>query len=112
MDALVTTSPGTWLTSPPLAFLLSLLLAGLLSLAGRLLAGPSHATARQTETYASGEVGPRRAVAPGYEPFFATAIVFTLLHLGTLVVATSLATPLTIVYLGGLAIALLILLWN
>ncbi len=110
MDALLTTNPEPWLTSPPAAFLVSLILALLLSRFGRLLAGPRRATVRASETYASGEAGPRRTAAPGYEPFFQTAIFFTILHLGTLVVATGAPMPLAAVYLGGLLLALAILL--
>lgn len=110
MDVVSMPSPTDWLLSPPMAFLVSLALAGLLSLAGRLLTGPSRATARASETYASGEAGPRRPAAPGYEPFFATAIFFTILHLGVLVVATGAPSPLALVYLGGLGLALAVLL--
>jgi hypothetical protein len=110
MDAVSMPSPGDVLVSPPVVFLVSLMLAGLLSLAGRLLTGPSHASPRSSETYASGEAGPRRPAAPGYEPFFATAIFFTILHLGVLVVATGAPSPLAILYLGGLGLALAVLL--
>ena len=110
MDAVSTTSPVQWLASPPVGFLVSLALAAGLSLIGRLLAGPSHATSRASETYASGEAGPRRPAAPGYEPFFATAIFFTILHLGVLVVAMGAPSLLVLLYLGGLALALAVLL--
>ena len=110
MDAVSTTSLSGWLVSPPVAFVVSLALAVFLNLAGRLLAGPSHATIRATETYASGEAGPRRPAAPGYEPFFVTAIFFTLLHLGVLVVAMGAPSPLAILYQAGLGLALAVLL--
>jgi len=110
MEPLLTTEAGRWLTSPPLAFLLYLTLAGVLTLAGRLLAGPAHPTRMKAEPYASGEAAPRRPLAPGYAPFFPTAIFFAILHLGVLVAASGGGSPAVVLYLAGLLVALLILL--
>jgi NADH:ubiquinone oxidoreductase subunit 3 (subunit A) len=109
MDTPLTTELGaslaSWLTSPPLALLVYLLLATLLMLGGRLLAGPSHPSALKASTYASGEAPPSRTAVTGYSPFFLTAMFFVILHLGVLIVATGGLTPLVGVYLVGLGVA-------
>ncbi len=97
------------LLTPPLAFLVYLLLAGLLSLAGRGLAASSRRTALRNSTYSSGEAPPTRLAAPGYRPFFVVALFFAVLHLGVRVMATGGFTFVTIVYLSGLMLALLVL---
>ncbi len=97
------------LLSPPIAFLISLVLVGGLSVLGRSLAGPSGADALKSSTYASGEAPPTRPAAPGYRPFFVLALFFAILHLGILVLGSGGITPMTGIYLGGLFLALLAL---
>lgn len=97
------------LLTPPLAFLLYIVLAGLLSLSGRLLAGPSEASSVKSSTYSSGEAAPTRPAAPGYKQFFVIALFFAILHLGVLVMATGAFTLITAIYLVGLLLALLAL---
>lgn len=95
---------------PPLAFLVYLLLAGLISLVGRMLAGkPGSASALKTSTYSSGEEPPSRLAAPGYRPFFVVALFFAMLHLGILVMSTGSFSPVMLIYLAGLILALLAL---
>lgn len=97
------------LLSPPIAFLIYVgLVAGLYGF-GRLLAGPSHPTKMQASTYASGEAPPGRMAAPGYRQFFVVALFFAILHLGVLVLGISDLSPITMLYLIGLIIALLAL---
>ncbi len=97
------------LLTPPLAFMIYLLLAGALSLFGRWLAGPGKSNPLKASTYASGEASPTRPAAPGYRPFFVIALFFAILHLGILILGSGLATPITGVYLVGLMLALLAL---
>ncbi|MGA2489174.1 MAG: hypothetical protein ABSF99_03165 [Anaerolineales bacterium] len=95
---------------PPIAFLIYVLLVGLLSLFGKGLAGQStNASALKSSTYSSGEAPPTRLAAPGYRPFFVVALFFAVLHLGVLVMSTGGSSPVMIVYLIGLLVALLAL---
>ena len=96
--------------TPPIAFLIYLLLVGLLSLFGKGLAGKSGSTsALKSSTYSSGEAPPTRLAAPGYRPFFVVALFFAVLHLGVLVMSTGNNSPVMIIYLVGLLVALLAL---
>jgi NADH:ubiquinone oxidoreductase subunit 3 (subunit A) len=110
VDPLLSPSQGSGLTSPPLAFLLYLLLALLLSLIGRQLASRGRRWTEKATPYASGEMPQRRQGLPGYGPFFLSAIFFAILHLGALVVATGGTSPASLLYLIGLLVALAILL--
>ncbi len=47
--------------------------------------------------------------APGYRPFFVVALFFAVLHLGVLVLATGISSPVMRIYLLGLMLALLAL---
>ena len=47
--------------------------------------------------------------APGYRPFFVVALFFAVLHLGVLVLGTGVSSPVLIIYLCGLMLALLAL---
>jgi len=95
---------------PPIAFLVYLMLVWLLSLFGKRLAGsPQAASALKTSTYSSGEAPPTRLAAPGYRPFFVVALFFAVLHLGILVLSTGSLTPVIVIYLVGLLLALLAL---
>jgi NADH:ubiquinone oxidoreductase subunit 3 (subunit A) len=95
--------------SPPVAFLLYAVLVGILAGLGRVLAGPPRPTPLKSSTYASGEAPPTRAAAPGYRPFFVIALFFAVLHLGVLMLGSSSLTPISILYLVGLMLALVAL---
>lgn len=95
--------------TPPLAFLIYLVLVAILSGLGRMLAFRGRPSASKTETYASGEAAPRHEAVPGYRPFFIVALFFAILHLGVLMVGSSNLAPAGIIYLGGLILALLAL---
>lgn len=97
------------LLTPPIAFVIYLGLAALLSVAGRKLAGPVKTSLLKSSTYSSGEQPPTRIAAPGYRPFFVVALFFAVLHLGALVLGTGHFSPGMLVYLLGLALALLAL---
>jgi NADH:ubiquinone oxidoreductase subunit 3 (subunit A) len=98
------------LLTPPIAFLVYLMLALLLSLFGKSLAGKSKASsAFKSSTYSSGEAPPTRLAAPGYRPFFIVALFFAVLHLGILVLSTGSTSSIMIIYLLGLVVALLAL---
>jgi NADH:ubiquinone oxidoreductase subunit 3 (subunit A) len=97
------------LLTPPLAFLIDMALVGLLVGLGRWLAGPAHANAIKSSTYASGESGPSVAAAPGYQPFFVVALFFAVLHLGVLMLATGAPSLMSALYLAGLVLVLVVL---
>jgi NADH:ubiquinone oxidoreductase subunit 3 (subunit A) len=97
------------LLSPPIAFFIYLVLSGILYGIGRMLAGPPHITQMKSSTYSSGEAPPVQAAAPGYRPFFVVALFFAVLHLGVLVLGSSALSPVSVVYLIGLMMALLAL---
>jgi len=97
------------LLSPPVAFLVYIMLVAVLSSVGRMLAGPTRATPLKTSVYASGEAPPAYPAAPGYRPFFVIALFFAVLHLGVLIVGSGGLTPATGTYLVGLLLALLAL---
>ena len=106
--------------TPPVALLAYNGLVALLFGFGRLLAPAARPSAAQSSLYAGGEVAATTKAAPGYRRFFIVALFFAVLHLGALVLATAglaggaalgpaLWTAL-LLYLGGLALALIILL--
>ena len=109
--------------SPPVAFLIYVLLVAVLYGFGRLLAPASHRSVAKSSIYAGGEVAVTAKAAPGYRRFFIVALFFAVLHLGALVLATAgLATGAIaigagfwiaiLIYLGGLSLTLLILLFS
>jgi NADH:ubiquinone oxidoreductase subunit 3 (subunit A) len=97
------------LLSPPVAFLIYLALAALLSVVGKKLAGPVKSSLLKSSTYSSGELAPTGIAAPGYRPYFVVALFFAVLHLGALVLGTGVASPAMLIYLLGLMLALLAL---
>lgn len=97
------------LLSPPIAFLIYLVLVGLLAGMGRVLAGPERVSMAKRTTYASGEAPPAGMAAPGYRPFFVIALFFAILHLGILMLGSSDLAPTAAIYLAGLALALIAL---
>ena len=96
------------LLAPPFAFLANLVLVGVLLGFGRLLAGRQRSSAWARGLYASGEAAPRGRERPGYQPYFRIALFFGLLHVGVLVASTGGFTPLSLGYLGGLLLVLLV----
>ncbi len=100
---------ATILFTPPIAFLLYLVLASLLSLWGRSLAGPVKFNSIKASTYTGGEEPPLYMAAPGYRPFFVVALFFAILHLGVLVLGTGSGSQIVVIYLCGLILALLAL---
>jgi len=97
------------LLSPPIAFVIYLALAALLSGLGKRFAASSPETPFKFTTYGSGEAAPTRAAAPGYRTFFVIALFFAVLHLGTLMIGTSDLQPTSALYLIGLALILVAL---
>jgi NADH:ubiquinone oxidoreductase subunit 3 (subunit A) len=96
--------------TPPLAFLVYIIVVGLLMLFGRSLAGTKHQTSPEKRSiYASGEAGPDVPSAPGYRQFFVVALFFAVLHLGILIAGSGTLTYRMGVYLGGLIFVLLAL---
>jgi NADH:ubiquinone oxidoreductase subunit 3 (subunit A) len=96
---------------PPIAFVVYLVLVGVLSGVGRALAVPahSHADATKSSAYASGEIGETYQAAPGYRQFFVVALFFAVLHLGMLLAGSSGLTMVTAAYIVGLIVALVAL---
>ena len=95
--------------TPPIAFLIYLLLVGILSAIGRVLAGPARPNPLKSSTYSGGEAPPSATGAPGYRPYFIIALFFAILHLGVLMLGSSDLSPIAAVYLAGLLLALLAL---
>jgi NADH:ubiquinone oxidoreductase subunit 3 (subunit A) len=94
---------------PPIAFVIYILLVTALARIGRMLAGPSNASAAKSSTYSSGEAGPTTTAVPGYRPFFLIALFFAILHLSVLVLASGGFTMITGIYLAGIILALVML---
>jgi NADH:ubiquinone oxidoreductase subunit 3 (subunit A) len=97
------------LLAPPVAFLIYILLVGLLLVVGRVLAGTARTNPAKSSPYASGEEGVASAAVPGYSPFFRVALFFAILHLGVVVLGTGGLSPTAGVYLLGLMLALVAL---
>ncbi|MCB8946052.1 MAG: hypothetical protein H6658_20090 [Ardenticatenaceae bacterium] len=97
------------LLTPPIAFLVYLLLVGVLSGIGRVMAGAERPNPLKTSTYTGGEVPTDSKGAPGYRPFFVIALFFAVLHLGVLMLGSSGLTPLAGIYLLGLILVLIAL---
>jgi NADH:ubiquinone oxidoreductase subunit 3 (subunit A) len=97
------------LLSPLFAFLIYGLLVGILVLVSRAVSMRGQTSRLKTSTYASGEEHDTEPAAPGYRPFFVAALFFAVLHLGVLMLGTSGLAPVSLVYLGGLMLALLAL---
>lgn len=97
------------LLSPPFAFAIYGFLVGILSLVSRAAAKRGGMSNAKTSSYASGEEHDTEPAAPGYRPFFVVALFFAVLHLGALMLGTSGLAPVSLVYLGGLMLALLAL---
>ena len=108
---------GTWLLSPPVALIVVLAAAGLLSLAlSRLAFRPKSHTGGETKSYACGEdlPDPRHMIQPDYGQFFPFAFFFTILHVVALMATTVPATTtpslvLALVYVAGAIVGLTIL---
>ncbi len=95
---------------PPIAFGIYLVLVGILSGTGRVLAVPARSKkAVGREAYASGEAGSAHRAAPGYRQFFVVALFFAVLHLGVLMAGSGGLDGVTAAYLGGLILALVAL---
>jgi NADH:ubiquinone oxidoreductase subunit 3 (subunit A) len=95
---------------PPIAFVIYLLLVGVISLAGRLLSaksGPQNPY--KIGAYASGEAHSPDLSAPGYRQFFTVGLFFAVLHLGILTAGSGGLTLTTGIYLVGLVLVLLAL---
>lgn len=76
------------LLSPPIAFLVFLAAAFLLSGFGRSLAPRVRKAGGKLATYACGEDIPGVKVQFGYRLFFFVALFFTIMHVAVLVIAT------------------------
>ena len=98
-----------FLLVPPIAFVFYVGLVAILSLSGRVLAAPGQESTMKATTYAGGESSPTRPAAPGYRPFFVIALFFAILHLGILILGSGTVTPVMVIYLVGLLLALLAL---
>jgi NADH-quinone oxidoreductase subunit A len=77
-----------FLVSPPVAFLLFLVIAGLISLLAKRMAPKLTKVGGKLATYACGEDIPGTKVQFGYRLFFFVALFFTIMHVATLMIAT------------------------
>ena len=76
------------LLSPPVAFILFLVISLGLYAVGRLMAGKVKVEGGKLETYACGEDYQAEKLTYGYKRFYVAAIFFTIMHVATLTVAT------------------------
>ena len=103
------------LLSPPVAFIIVLVVSWLLSFfSAKLAFHRKGATGALTKAYASGEDVKQHRVQPNYSQFFPFAFFFTILHVVTLVVTTARTETvgsfvIAIVYILGALIGLLVL---
>ncbi len=95
--------------TPPVAFILYFVLVAIVLGFGRVLAGRGKPSEIKSSTYASGEAAPLTRSLPGYRGFFVIALFFAILHLGVLMLGSSILSPVTVVYLAGLILALVVL---
>ncbi len=95
--------------SPLVAFGIYGVLVAVLYLFGKGISLRGKFSEAKVSGYASGEAEDTSPAAPGYRPFFVVALFFAVLHLGVLMLGTSGLAPVSLVYLGGLMLALLAL---
>jgi len=95
--------------TPPVALVIYFALVAILFGFGRMLAGRANPSAEKSSTYGSGEAAPASHSMPGYRGFFIIALFFAVLHLGALMLGSSILTPIALVYLAGLMLALIVL---
>lgn len=95
------------LLSPPVALLLYLVIGSVAVGLLRALHGVRH-DGPQAVLYASGEAPARDHAAPGYQPFFGTALFFALLHVGVLIASIATVQPVAAAYAAGVLIILLV----
>jgi NADH:ubiquinone oxidoreductase subunit 3 (subunit A) len=95
--------------SPPVAFAVYILLAGILLAVAQAVAAKGKASVDKTSMYGSGEKAPTGTASPGYRPFFMVAFFFAILHLGVLIVGSGGFTIVTGVYIVGLIFSLIAL---
>jgi NADH:ubiquinone oxidoreductase subunit 3 (subunit A) len=93
---------------PPLALLVYIGLVCVLLGGARILGGPRRVERSAEIVYASGEKPARTHATPGYQPFFAAALFFALLHVGVLAASIGAFEPVAVIYLGGVLILLLV----
>ena len=74
--------------TPPVAFLISLLVAYGVYFFGVMIGAPRHATPGKLEPYACGENFAAEKFSVGYRKFFIAAIFFTIMHVAVLTIAT------------------------
>lgn len=98
------------LLMPPLAFVIYLLAAGALLWLGKAIAGVHQPSPLKRSLYASGNPTPAESTPSYGTGGFMIALFFAALHLGALFLVTSDLAPAAAVYIGGLALTLIVLL--
>ena len=97
------------LLSPPAAFLIFLAIGCGIYRLGGAIAAPGKPHPGKRATYACGEDIPAQRVAPSYGAFFYLALLFAILHLAALVVATAprdgASAWLATIYLAGIGVS-------
>jgi NADH:ubiquinone oxidoreductase subunit 3 (subunit A) len=100
------------LLSPPVAFLVFMLVGlGIYGL-GRLMAGEVVPESGKSEPYACGEPFKAEHVRFGYAKFYVAALFFTLMHVAALVIATvptGVNAFKALIYLGAIAVSIALL---
>jgi len=101
-----------FLLSPPVAFIVFLLLFYLLYGLGSLMAPKMKNVGGKLTSYACGEDIPGQKIQFGYRLFFFIALFFTMMHVAALVVATLPSGPIVlfgVFYLGMIFLSVLAL---
>ena len=102
----------SFIMSPPVAFLVILLLSFGVSFVSKRLAARGQDSQYKMQAYACGEDMEENRGQPDYSEFFKFAFFFTIIHVVVLVVATDPAglTVTSVVYLGVTVLSLFMLL--
>jgi NADH:ubiquinone oxidoreductase subunit 3 (subunit A) len=98
-----------FILTPPIAFIVYLILIGVLSGVSWKLAAQGQPSEQKSSTYSSGEAPPTKVAAPGYQPFFVIALFFAILHLGVLILGSIGISTVSVIYLAGLILTLIVL---
>lgn len=97
--------------TPPIAFLILLAVAFLVSISSNVLAAKGVESGGKSKSYACGENLSDNKAQPDYSQFFPFAFFFTIMHVLVLIIATAPrgVIGLPLVYIGAGVIALFVL---
>jgi NADH:ubiquinone oxidoreductase subunit 3 (subunit A) len=99
------------LLTPPIAFIIFLVLSVLISGVSRLLSAKGKDSVGKNKSYACGEEVSQNKVQPDYSQFFSFAFFFTIMHVVALIIATvpSGFSVMPVIYILAVIVALFML---